>query len=63
MHSSELFPFQPTLFILLAVGTHLGLESMLSDSDLKRIAVVGCSRNEKLIRYDGRENWAVACVK
>lgn len=63
MHSSELFPFQPTLFILLPVGTHLGLEPMLCDSDLKRIAVVGYNRKEKLIRYDGRENWVVACVK
>lgn len=50
MHSSELLPFQPALFILLALGTQPGLEPMLSDSELRRIAALGYSRSKRLMR-------------
>lgn len=51
MHTNELLPFQPALFVLLELGTQLRLEPMLSDSELRRTAVVAYSRSKRLIRY------------
>lgn len=52
IQSSKLLPFQPTLFRWLALGTQLGLEPMLSDWELQKIAAVCYSRSQRLMRYD-----------